>query len=160
MVLGVGTPSSWQHVATSNVVTRSRCVYENSWLRDGQRRATPIEWLVPARRRQHAVLWSGAARVTMQAAPSTDMQSEQSQPNAAAAVESGSNGAATADEGIAAVLAPGSVADVEELCGVRVNVDDLGQPLVEYLVHWKVRTYHVTMHSRTANSAIFKPIKE
>lgn len=74
----------------------------------------------------------------MQAAPSTDMHSEHAQPSAAASSEATHAGAASADDDIAAALVPGAVADVEELCGVRVNVDDLGQPLVEYLVHWKV----------------------
>lgn len=34
-------------------------------------------------------------------------------------------------------LIPGSVYDVEELRGVRVNVDENQSPVVEYLVHWK-----------------------
>jgi hypothetical protein len=74
----------------------------------------------------------------MQAAPSTDMQSEHAEPSAVAPREAADAGAASAGDDTAAALVPGAVADVEELCGVRVNVDDLGQPLVEYLVHWKV----------------------
>lgn len=35
-------------------------------------------------------------------------------------------------------LLPGTVYDVEELRGVRVNVDENQAPLVEYLVNWKV----------------------
>lgn len=67
------------------------------------------------------------------------MQSEHADTSAAAPLEAADVGAALADGDAAAALVPGAVADVEELCGVRVNVDDLGQPLVEYLVHWKVR---------------------
>ena len=66
------------------------------------------------------------------------MQAEHAEPSAAAPLEAADADAASADDDMAAALVPGAVADVEELCGVRVNVDDLGQPLVEYLVHWKV----------------------
>ncbi len=94
---------------------------------------------MPAQRQQLSVAWSGVMRVTMQAAASSDMQSEHAQTSTEAPLEAASTSAAAEGDGSSmAVLTPGAVADVEELCGVRVKVDDLGQPLVEYLVHWKV----------------------
>eukprot|EP00208_Stichococcus_sp_RCC1054_P001395 CAMPEP_0206140168 /NCGR_PEP_ID=MMETSP1473-20131121/8670_1 /ASSEMBLY_ACC=CAM_ASM_001109 /TAXON_ID=1461547 /ORGANISM="Stichococcus sp, Strain RCC1054" /LENGTH=480 /DNA_ID=CAMNT_0053534233 /DNA_START=346 /DNA_END=1788 /DNA_ORIENTATION=- len=52
--------------------------------------------------------------------------------DAAVAADGAADEAAVAEE-----LPIGAVADVEELRGVRVNVDENQLPLVEYLVHWK-----------------------
>lgn len=65
------------------------------------------------------------------AAPASAADSDFAQADAAAD--------SAADSAKGKPLELGAVADVEELRGVRVNVDDVGQPLVEYLVHWKVR---------------------
>jgi hypothetical protein len=54
-----------------------------------------------------------------------------------------------ADEGAAETSAAdgdvfqglGELADIEELRGVRVSVDGNGKAIVEYLVHWKVRSF-------------------
>lgn len=37
------------------------------------------------------------------------------------------------------VIAQGEVADVEEIEGIRVLMDDQNRPMVEYLIKWKVR---------------------
>ena len=37
------------------------------------------------------------------------------------------------------VIAQGEVADVEEIEGIRVNMDEQNRPMVEYLIKWKVR---------------------
>lgn len=37
------------------------------------------------------------------------------------------------------VIAQGEVADVEEIEGIRVLMDEQNRPMVEYLIKWKVR---------------------
>lgn len=38
------------------------------------------------------------------------------------------------------VIAQGEVADVEEIEGIRVVMDEQNRPMVEYLIKWKVYT--------------------
>lgn len=122
---------------------------------------------VPQHVRQMHMSRPNAAHVTMQAAPSetvsqqtaADQSSDaRADESAEAAVASSSavtyseNGAAADTGAVVPSLVPGAVADVEELCGVRVNVDDLGQPLVDYLVHWKVgMTSTATAHASSSH---------
>ncbi len=37
------------------------------------------------------------------------------------------------------MIAQGEVADVEEIEGIRVLMDEQNRPMVEYLIRWKVR---------------------
>ncbi len=65
------------------------------------------------------------------------------------AVGAGEGSWTGADEGAAETSAAdgdvfqglGELADIEELRGVRVSVDGNGKAIVEYLVHWKVRSF-------------------
>lgn len=87
---------------------------ENTPASDGEAAASPP-----------AADFSGAAKES-----SADASSESSPATS-------STGTAGKDE---VELLPGTVYDVEELRGVRVNVDENQSPLVEYLVKWKVHS--------------------
>lgn len=143
--MAMGRSALWQQQAPSLLLSHPRCSQVNVQLRPGRPHRHGAETMQSARRRQVSPVWSSATRITMQAAPSGDAdahQSGDSRPDVPAQVAAAdsSNGAAVDNGAVTHLLTPGAVANVEELCGVRVNVDDLGQPLVEYLVHWKVGT--------------------
>jgi len=102
---------------------------------------------------RHAAHTAAAARqVETLAVPDSDAAAQPAAADTAvpdAAAEASAEAAGPPADGAAEQeLTFGAVADVEELLGVRVNVDDVGQPLVEYLVHWKVS--HTRMHVYTA----------
>lgn len=141
MATGLGRSGLWQQQrAPALLVPCARC--SRMPQQHGSRHRRGLPTLQPARRPQLSAALSSAARVTMQAAPGSEEHPADARfdvPAQAAAADS-TSGAAVEIGTVTELLTLGAVADVEELCGVRVNVDDVGQPLVEYVVHWKVAT--------------------
>lgn len=155
MMLGLGKPTSLvkqpQPAAAAEHLCRQRPPTQRR--RHPQlTRQRPEQPQLARRLCRHTAHTAAAARqVGTLAVPDSDAAAQpaaaDNAPDAAAEASAEASGP-PADGAAEQELTFGAVADVEELLGVRVNVDDVGQPLVEYLVHWKVS--HTTIHVYTA----------